>query len=323
MQVSYKTASPELIAAIHQALLRPARPYRISLAAWPRGAAPGGWVLLSQLWEMLEGEDSRLSLLSCHSKALCAVFELPLRWVMHRPRSHLIEAMMHHAALSPVDAAALMVHLNKLGFSVDPAALVQMLLPKLQHELLSEAERDVLFFSKMRDRSRLTLSTEAEPAMGADVQTSRLATGHAIEFRQCGEASSVTVRGPRFRERPRVKGTCETCGQDFCHGDLESLLDHRKYHQRHARSHNPKALPAMAERVRSCADPEVANEHSPLWLHSEVYERALWFKREMKFDLIQYPAPKDRHSVEEAVGYVFTTEDEPARIVGACVLPAV
>lgn len=317
-QMSYFTAPFDLIAAIHSALLRPARPYSVSMASWAQRQEPHGWVLLSQVWDKLEEQDSRLYFLSNFSESLCEVFDLPLRKVLHRPASHLSDSLAFEGLTTP-DAASLMICLNELGFHVDPTALVERLLPAIQEsQLLTEAQWDVLFFAKRRDRATVTLQTQSPPTGGASKE-SRAGTGHAFEFRQEADAAKLTVRGPRYRPRPRVKRTCEVCRQEFWHGDLDSLLAHRQYHQRYQRSHKPKVLPALVQRAAQGREPEVVDQQAPHWLHSEVYERAVWFKREMGYDHIQWElGPADEPPAEEALGYVFTTEDEPGRIVGAC-----
>jgi hypothetical protein len=256
-------------------------------------------------------------LLSDFSEALCDVFDLRLRAVMHRPSSHLSDTLLFQG-LAAADAAALAIRLNELGFLVDPMSLVELLAPGARDStIVTEPQCDVLFFEKMRDRARVALKTEKAPR-AAVAQETRSDRGHAIAFLQDGEAAALTVTGPRYRERPRVARTCEMCGQDFYHGDVDSLLAHRKYHQRYLRSHKPRPLPALADRMQG-PGAEVVDHGSPHWLHSEVYERAYWFKREMGYDYIQWElGPADQPPVEEAVGYVVTTEDAPGRIVGAC-----
>lgn len=288
------------------------------MASWAQRQDPHGWVILSQLWDKLEEQDPRLYSLFGLSESLCEVFDLRTRGAMHRPRSHLNEAILFQC-LSTADAAALVILLNELGFLVDPAPLVEVISPVVQQSaLLTEPQRYALFFHKLRGRGHITLATRGR-LPGGGVHQWRTAGGLAIEFLQDGDAAKLSVKGARYRARLRSERACDVCGQNFCHGDLDSLLAHREYHQRFQRSHSPKLLPRLVQRANEVANPEVVDRDAPHWLHSEVYERAYWFHREMGYDRVQWDlGSEEEPPVEQGVGCVFTTEHEPGRIVGAC-----
>lgn len=110
---------------------------------------------------------------------------------------------------------------------------------------------------------------------------------------------------------------CSICHVTYDTSDPESRRNHAKAHREIGETYNPtpmKSLPA------NCAC--LVTVGSSLWKHRQMYLRASAFKREFKYDTIQWGySPRDEdgsgsgESDYNARGYLFT--DDRSRIVGA------
>jgi hypothetical protein len=315
-------ATYEFIRAIKEALEAPVRSRNWSIQPWAETAASDGWCLLGDVSDVMERQDPRIYHLERHMNAACETFRLPVRGTMSRPMSPHSEGMILEG-LSVIDAAALMVSFEHLGFTLDPSPLIELLRNRLgQQNRYSMAELELLFHLRIRNRTLVTLSTQREPVGGCTTRM-RGALGHRIRW-QVGESNvaSLTVRGPQYRPpRARVEHTCDYCGLTFTRGDLEASIEHRVYHRRIQRCFDPAPLAKLRRRIELAAngDVYVVDQDAPKWMHTEMYERAVMFKREMEFDFVQWNTPPRRgRTTEEGVGYLLCTPDAPVTIAGAC-----
>jgi hypothetical protein len=100
-------------------------------------------------------------------------------------------------------------------------------------------------------------------------------------------------------------------------GDPEQSLAHRSNHGKVMKILQPKPHADMLARRRTDPAPELVTLNSPLWMHREMYARALLFKREFGYDSTQWTFPASRAQRErEAIGFLFTSE--AGLIDGAC-----
>ena len=286
---------------------------------WAERVVADGWVHLVDLGDAMESQDPRVYSVARYMEAACAAFELPIRFTMSKPRNQHSDGVLY-ASLSVMDAAALMVQFQSLGFEVDPAALISLLAPKLAaQDRFSVAELEVMFHSKNVDRSRLLLCTKPPPVVGK-TEKFKTAFGHRVEWSSRDGHAILDVRGPKFRPRkPRVEHTCDYCGYTYTKGDLDAAIEHRRQHRRHRHSMDPRPLSAVARRLAEIRDGDIVTATSPKWMHKEVYERAVMFKREMEYDFIQWGLPpKKGRPREDGIGYLLAEVNTPSTIVGAC-----
>ena len=317
------TGSNNLISALHDALRLPARNRKCDSHRAAGEFAAHGWVFLSELIDEIEMHDRRFYAVGELIEDLCQAFELPIRWVMFRPRSHLSDSLLRQA-MSAVDAAALVVNIERLGFQVEPVPFVEAVSPEISRlGRLSNAEFEVTFFEKTRHRQLTRLATGRLPHSG---QKSRFRTdaGYLVDFEEGNGHASLTVRGPKYRSRkPPVNVRCEYCDISYLQGDLESALNHRRRHRRKQHAYEPKPNRRLIERLALDSSADRVDAKSSKWMHHEVYERAMMFKTEMKYDFPQWASPPVRgRTDEDGIAYLLTTNEEPGRIVGACAFRA-
>ena len=85
---------------------------------------------------------------------------------------------------------------------------------------------------------------------------------------------------------------------------------------------NPRQLASFQTRLEKHADPELVIGDSPIWMHREVYQRALQFKREFQYDFLQWEGSLRKKNLrQESHGYLFADHTDtygPGAAVGAC-----
>ena len=316
------TAPYEFICAVNEALAAPVRARDWTIQTWAEQVVRDGWCLLGDLSDVMERQDPRIYLLERYMTVACDSFHLPIRRTMSRPLSPHSEGLIFDG-LSVMDTASLMVTLEHLGFTLDPSPLIDLLGTRLgQQTRYSTSELELLFYRRARNRSLVKLSTQPGPATGRTTRRHGVG-GHRIEWETGeGDTALLSVRGPRYRApRVRVEHTCDYCGMTFTRGDLESGIGHRSYHRRIQRCIDPTPLSKLARRIEQSTngDAHVVDQTSPKWMHKEMYERAVMFKREMEFDFVQWNFPTTPGRVtEEGVGYLLCLREHPATIAGAC-----
>ena len=129
--------------------------------------------------------------------------------------------------------------------------------------------------------------------------------------------TSLTIQGPRWRLPRHVQTQCAVCGTPYTKGDPESALNHRRSHTEVLRLLKPHPLESMRERVARGPHGERVDVGAPLWMHREVEKRALRFKRDFKYDFLQWPSVSTRARLNpNYVSYLFADAD--GAIDGAC-----
>ena len=317
--MSHHRASFEFVEVVKSTLQLPERRRHWSLRPWAEKVAADGWVLLTDLSDAMESQDPRMYSLDRYIELACEIFELPLRFSMSKPRNRHSDEVLHKG-VGVVDAASLMVQFEKLGFNVNPSALVELLQPKLAAQnRFSLAEFEVMFHGRNVDRGEIVLATQPSPIFG-DSKKFVSDSGYRIDWLSRDSHASLKVRGPKFRKaKPRIELTCDYCAHTYTKGDLDSAIAHRREHQRHKNAMDPSPLPAFALRLNETSEGDVINRSAPKWGHKEMYERAVMFKREMSYDFIQWGYPPKRGvTQEDGTGYLLADATEPSTFVGAC-----
>lgn len=227
-------------------------------------------------------------------------------------------------AISVHDVAFLLIRLEEMGFSVDPERIVAALRPTTDAAMfLTEAQLRMLWFERFRHKRKVTFQSGREPV--PDEREIRLVTQarYKVSAIVAGDAvRQLTVRGPRYREpRERVRRTCPECGYEYLAGDPESTYDHRQYHRREMRIIRPQSEARLGALVEGTGSIVYVDAARPRWLHEAVYQRAVRFRREFRYDFVQYPEPGHTWAGHETVGVLFLNRDAglpDLSIVGAC-----
>lgn len=312
-------ASLEFVLAVRSALSRSAAPSLRPMDSWAEKVIADGWVLLTELSSIMEAQDPRFYALERHMEAACVAFELPIRYAASKPRNHHSEFVLFQS-LDAVDAAAFMVHFQRLGFEVDPSVLIDRLIPKLaEHKLFSLAQIDVMQHSKTVGRCCVSMRTSAAPQHGP-TEKSRTSSGYRVQWNARGELASIEVRGPRYKKpQQHAEQRCTYCNFLYTPGNLDSSLDHRREHHRHQHVFDPKPLLVFARHQARSDQADVITSKSPKWAHREMYERAIMFKREMRYDFPQWSFPPTQgRPTERCTGYFLADPASPSTIAGAC-----
>lgn len=108
---------------------------------------------------------------------------------------------------------------------------------------------------------------------------------------------------------------CPVCKFTFCPEDPDDRVEHRRYHRKYTHVMYPKPLKSLPPdaliEVRGGGSPDV--RPSPQWLNKQLYKHAVAFRREFRYDFVQWsPFGEDD---DEARGILIT--DEHRRVVGA------
>lgn len=250
-----------------------------------------------------------------------------LRWqqVTFRPKS-IARQVCFHDALSAGDLAFLLIKLEEMGFQVDPSPLVSRLLPSLKNaSILNEQELAVLWYSKTQGRNypvqikAAEFEAEARTLAFADkLESWKTTTGYRVELLGDEEHGVIRleVHAPRYSNRPApIKTECPDCGITYYRGDPESSSDHRKEHRKRMNCLAPvphaKFLVARGDEN----NPELVTSASPGWKHREMYIRAQAFRREFRYDFVQWQSSRGE---DDPMVRGFLFGDEDGAIVGAC-----
>ncbi len=282
-----------------------------------------GWVYNIELEELLFATDSRVTHLDLNR--LTEYLEIPWRTVYKRPR-YLSAGAVATNALTLADAACLFVRMEEMGFDSHPERLVEHGL-RAQKDLthITDSEWTLLSYPKRRLKEEFYAQSDGQNDDGEWTPHNwKDALGRRIEFTLVGTLPHLlTVRGPRYRRpAPQVSTTCPTCGCRYTKGDPEGALFHRSEHARVMRFMNPRPLTAFQTRLEKHADPELVIADSPIWMHREIHQRALQFKREFQYDFLQWEGSLRKKNLRpESHGYLFADHTDtygPGAAIGAC-----
>lgn len=282
-----------------------------------------GWIYRIDLEELLLETDSRGTYLDW--SLLADYFELQWRHIFRRPR-FLSAGAFSHDGLALADAACLFIFLEEMGFDSYPARLVEAGL-RAQKSLthITDSEWTLLSYSKRRFKEQFTACSDRRNDEGEwSARSWKDAQGRRIDFTLVGDQPYLlTVTGPKYRRpEPRIQATCETCGYSYTKGDPESALSHRSEHARVMRYMAPRPLPVFRARIASKPHPELVATNSPIWMHREVHQRALQFKRDFQYDFCQWEGTdRTKNPNTQSQAYLFsdhTGQFGEGAIVGAC-----
>lgn len=277
-----------------------------------------GWMHSYQLDDLSHDSDRRT--LGYHSGFdLRNLSEaMGYRWVatFRRPRMQSISAVGGDT-MAAADAAAFLLDLETLGFAIDPWPLIKCLRPAiLNQKLVTGPELNIFWAPKMRGRQKVTLVAEKEwrrviPKKG------KFSSGHRYEVWLGPDelVYKLEVKGPKYREiREPVETVCTACGYTWYRGDPDSSSAHRREHKQRLYVLDPQPVENMVAAYLTESEPELVTSASAAWKHNEMYQRARAFKREKRYDFVQWGSPNGDN---DARVHGFLISDVKGRILGA------
>lgn len=199
----------ELLSFICEALQKPIPRREHGLYAYVvSNVIREGWVSFADIEDVICETDPRLYGLEL--KGLAEALEIPTRMFFPRPSAGEKEAYGYSGFELP-DAAALLISLRRLGFSVDPQPLVDLVLPQLKTKpTFNDAELSVYWFRKNRDRfSGLTVQADDERPQALRIIDLVTENGNRVEIclNQHERPWLLTVLPP---QRPKARGVKST-----------------------------------------------------------------------------------------------------------------
>ncbi|MGY4816488.1 hypothetical protein ACVNP3_11190 [Pseudomonas chlororaphis subsp. piscium] len=246
---------------------------------------------------------------------------IPARSLLYRPK-HIGEDTCGFYGFQLTDAVALLVYMEQLGIMVSATLLVDELLPELEmRTLLTEAEHLILTYKLWTGRRLMFIQSTAKRVPGPEmVETFRSPMGYRYKMvRQGGQALSLEVRGPKHRELKQESIKCDYCGLTYLSNTPAETRAHRVIHRRAAQLLDPTPNTRFAKRLAQTDHPIIVDSNAPMWMQKEVYRRAVKFKRDFRYDFVQW-AGDDVNPVKIGWhGQLFPAGPD-GTIAGACAL---
>jgi hypothetical protein len=121
------------------------------------------------------------------------------------------------------------------------------------------------------------------------------------------------VFAPHYVEpRPQTLVTCPECQMTYVSGIRSDEHQHDIEHHKVVTTLMPVASRALRRAVSVDSEAIWVSKDSPKWLQIAVYRRARAFKREFRYDFVQWETGHE----SDAVAFLF--HDDSFRITGAC-----
>ncbi|MDB5128341.1 hypothetical protein [Mucilaginibacter sp.] len=282
-----------------------------------------GWLFYSDIEDMLIAMDSRVDSGGFRIMPLVEHMGISFEEVYFRPRA-ISSGAMRFDALRPEYYVYLLIQLERVGLAVDTARYVDIMLPSIlprNRKLFSVAELEIFWYKRTRHKQEdVVLYTDKSLRYEEYGDPLKLNSGFTLTLGLDAEDKPflLMIRAPKYKpQRAPVEVSCPGCGHNYHKGDPESSMLHRKEHKKRMTWLQPQALPAMLlERAEKGPFAELVTCDSPAWKHSEMYNRALAFKREFHYDFTQWKSPNSGREDPDVQGYLFTGEF--GEIIGAC-----
>ena len=286
--------------------------------------AGNGYASNSDIEDIIYYSDDRINTLLgvIPLERLCGVFSVPRRTYYAKPGKK-VQSTWGTEGISAADLALLLIYFERLGYVVEPLPLIVTLTGDLdRHPFITDSELQILWYESTRHKSApVVLRVERDMVgHGWKVRRFKTTTGYKAEvmWNDAEQPIRLTMRGPKYRRKPDpIRTVCDVCGWEWYRGDPESSAMHRKEHATRLRYLDPKPHPRFDESVQGRHYLCLVTTESPRWMHKEIYLRASAFKRELKYDFVQWESP--RGDTDPYVqGCLFVNPD--SILVGACAL---
>lgn len=271
------------------------------------------WFYLYDLEDFIMACDRRIynQFERLNLRDLVKIFKYKSINVVYRPRKNSTGVIFKEVL--PLDSfAAFLIDLEYMGFNVNPQPLIDYLKPFVERKpILTDSELSVFWSEKTRMKSERTFQVERDGRKISESRTGKFSNGYrySVLIFEDGNTFSLTIAGPRHRRRTDpVKTDCPECGYTWFRGDTESSANHRTAHKKRMQFLDPQPHEKMLAEMRSNGDYELVNSESPRWKHKEIYQRALAFKREKRYDFVQWESPTG-DSDRKVHGFLFTDDN--------------
>lgn len=285
-------------------------------------AVENGFANYSDIEDILYYSDDRIESI-CHGISVerwCEIFTVPRRNFYSQPRSKQ-SSVIGYCGVSAEDLAVLLINLERTGYSIEPLSLATKLSPKLaKRAFVSDAGLKIIRYEKKRHKTPpiFFMVEPVEMGQGRREKKFKTATGYKVEVTWNNDSRPIelAVKAPKFRSKPAPKLTkCEVCGLEWYRGDPDSSAEHRKEHKIRLKYLDPKPNPRFGKEYQAEDGLLHIIANSPQWMHREIYLRALAFKREFRYDFVQWGRQKGE-TAPNVRGYLFINSENIA--VGAC-----
>lgn len=304
--------------------LRPARPESRIVFPEEEGLLKNRVIPFASFEELVERTEHRGGYrLNQLIKELASYFGIHTQFVYlkpHRPS----EETIGFEGFAASDAAGLLIHMQGLGLRVRPQILAKRLLKGfINRDLLTDSEMEIFYYEKKYQRQIYTLRSDLEERFGKRTEeTFKDDNGYRfVMTRANGEPLQLEVRGPKYRAIQQIEKTCSYCGAMYITNNPSSARAHREEHTRVKHLIDPTQNLRFAKRLAKHPTPEKVDATSPLWMHEEVRRRAIQFRRDFRYDFLQWDGGASQRASSKCHGYLLSVnnpEHQPGVIAGAC-----
>lgn len=244
---------------------------------------------------------------------------IPCRFMFHKPR-YLDDDVLGFRGFTAIDAVGLLIAMEEIGIRVSPVRLVEALLPEVQAKLLlTDSDHKILTYkvSVGKRKTVLRSSIQRDSSLNS-VEEYRDAAGYRYTMtRQNGQALSLEVRGPKYRELKKEFVTCDYCGAEYETNNPSETRRHREMHREAQHLLDPKPSARLVTRLALGNGSDIVDSDSPIWMQEEVRKRARKFRREFRYDFTQWPDTGRKPITAGWHGYLLTAGND-GTIAGAC-----
>lgn len=279
-----------------------------------------GWMYEHQLEDICYASDPRLVHYRSRLDLVQLSKSLGYHWfyITRKPLARSNNTMLNRA-LSAADCASFLIDLENIGFGIDPSFIVAVLETTIKKQkIITDSELRILWFKKCRYKREISFNSDEKFRELGKISTLKLRNGFKADLitQKDGATHSLSIRGPKYRKKEEpVETKCAECGFTWWRGDPDSSAAHRKEHKHRMLSIDPQPHEKMALALAEENDPELVTNLSSDWKHKEMSRRAWSFKREKKYDFVQWGESGSRDTDPNARGFLFADDDR--RIVGA------
>lgn len=185
---------------------------------------------------------------------------------------------------------------------------------------LTGNELEIVLYGTSVNRRKFVLKAWPSESGGAKRETNH-GDEAGFRFAMQWEGDSVVkleVLGPLYEvPKPQEHVKCDYCGHEYLTNNTAEARNHQAVHTQRQEMFDPEPEQRFASHLATEANGERVGQNSPLWMHGAVLERAFEFKREFRYDFVQWDGSKVTRAGEEWEGWLFAADSE-GTIAGAC-----
>ena len=283
-----------------------------------------GFANMADIDDIFCYSDDRLELIRnvVPAERWCEIFSIHVQDYFRRPQRR--ESVWGSTGVSTEDLAHLLINVERVGYSINPLLLVTKLLPKLaESSYITNSGLSILCYEKRRHKmDKLVFSVKYdERGQVRNIEKFKTATGYKVEvtWNEDDAPVQIIIIAPKYRKarsKPAPKPTkCEECGYEWLRGDSEANAAHRGEHRMRLKYLEPKPNRRFNKEAQGQDGLFLVTTNSKKWIHGEIYLRALAFKRELRYDFVQWDSSTGDPD-PDVHGYLFISPDNI--VMGAC-----